>query len=173
MHNVFYVRAPSCRTLIKQLRAPCSAMLPLLIVAAATFRIAPAKLHGGSRLQQADSGDSFVVPVPSAGSTGLACAPLRPLRRTAPNVIIIGDAVSSGQGGYLPQLQRLLSPGLARVQQTSAADDAALTSSAAAAQCADGWLSGKGWDVVVVALGLGDCVGSGANLDTSAFIANL
>ena len=43
-------------------------------------------------------------------------APLHPPNSSTPNVLIIGDTVSGPQGGYLPQLQRLLSPGLATVR---------------------------------------------------------
>ena len=80
-----------------------------------------------------------------------------------PNVLIVGDAVSAGGSGYLHQLQRLLSPGLATVQHvTEAPAVGGLMTSAAALQCLSGWLAAAEFDIIVLSIGLGDCgAGSG------------
>ena len=149
------------------MRTLCSAVM---IIAAAT---SPIIVSAARRLPPTAVSDLRGAAGTSANHSVHCGAPLRPLGHSAPNVLVIGDVISGAQGGYLPHLQRLLSPGLATVQHASAGG-VALTSSAAAAQCASGWLGGRGWDVVVVALGLGDCVGSGPTPGTSAgFVANL
>jgi len=80
----------------------------------------------------------------------------------APNVLVVGDAVSAGGSGYLDQLQRLLSPGLATVQHVTTPPAAGgLMTSAAALQCLSGWLAAAEFDVIVLSLGLGDCGAGG------------
>ena len=119
--------------------------------------------------------------------TGAAAAPPdgcgadpNPLNPTTPNVLLVGDVISAEGSGYLLPLQRLLSPGpLATVQHVSSG---ALTSSTDAVQCIGKWLGGGNWDVVVIAIGLGDCVTNARNtttdtntnlLDGTVFLANL
>jgi hypothetical protein len=92
------------------------------------------------------------------------------LSATTPNVLLVGDSVSAAGSGYLRHLQRLLSPGLATVQHVSAGR---LTTSAAATACLGGWLGGKEWDVVVLAIGLGDCTGAGTGGGGGGFASNL
>ena len=104
-----------------------------------------------------------------------------PLSLHTPNVLLVGDSISALSSGYLGQLERVLSPGLATVQHVSTG---ALTSSADAVQCIDSWLGNRKWDVVVIAIGLGDCrptnttdtdnVSKSASSDAgSTFLANL
>ena len=70
---------------------------------------------------------------PSSHSCG---PPPNATNPATPNVLIVGDAVSAFGSGYLHQLQRLLSPGLATVQHvTSPPAGGRLMTSAMALQC--------------------------------------
>ena len=81
-----------------------------------------------------------IVPDPGCGASPKALNP------TGPNVLLVGDDVSGpvAHGGYLDQLQRLLSPGrpglLASVQHVVPDGPAAM---AAGRACLPGWLGAR------------------------------
>ena len=81
--------------------------------------------------------------------------PPNPLNDSTPNVLVVGDLISGPKAGYLSHLQRLLKADLASVQYATAGD---FTSTSSGVLCIDRWIGGLAWDVIVIALGLGDCV---------------
>lgn len=98
--------------------------------------------------------------------------PPKPLNRSVPNVLIIGDSISAPGSGYGPLVRQLLerpigssqgpTGALAAVQHSGGwqgepgANEQAGPSSHGAA-CAKTWIGDGGWDVVTFNFGLHDC----------------
>eukprot|EP01052_Picozoa_sp_SAG31_P033755 SAG31_NODE_3857_length_3815_cov_2.961518_3_plen_607_part_00 len=133
-----------------------------------------------------------------AANGSSSCGAQLPPRNTwVPNVLVLGDVISSGAAGgagYGPNLRQMLehprprwtaSPqaelnatgSLAAVQHgggwgVAGTKSAASASSATGAQCAKFWVGDGGWDVIALNFGLLDCLPSASPL-AMEYVTNL
>jgi hypothetical protein len=162
-------------------QSPWLLLLLLLTLASSTpAASAPATIPPALALARNAVGASAGTGITALES--LECGPgPTALNASTPNVLIIGDAISSGPsstptdptGGYSGNVATILggpfaqfytkslAGGLATVQHLGSAD----TGSVQAAACIPTWLGGLRWDLVVVNVGLVDCTGVPLDVD--------